>query len=200
MVAALLGLLVFSSSAISQTQLQFTMTGTGSGSADGTAFSSKAFTVTGLFTPYAGGGNSSGLLPVTDAKVVVNGVGTFAMADSLGPYLFANQGATLGFGIRGGGGLGTDLFNIAGILTGTTYLLAEPVGLLTNNSGQLLQWGGGVNTSGGVLAFTSATGITATLKVERYTPPATAVPTLPLFGLGILVSLLGLFGLRKLRQ
>ena len=28
----------------------------------------------------------------------------------------------------------------------------------------------------------------------------TAVPTLPLFGLGILVSLLGLFGLRKLRQ
>ena len=26
------------------------------------------------------------------------------------------------------------------------------------------------------------------------------VPTLPLFGLGILVSLLGLFGLRKLRQ
>ena len=36
------------------------------------------------------------------------------------------------------------------------------------------------------------------------TPPApaalTPVPTLPLFGLGILVSLLGLFGLRKLRQ
>ena len=29
---------------------------------------------------------------------------------------------------------------------------------------------------------------------------ATPVPTLPLFGLGILVSLLGLFGLRKLRQ
>ena len=33
------------------------------------------------------------------------------------------------------------------------------------------------------------------------TPAATTpVPTLPLFGLGILVSLLGLFGLRKLRQ
>ena len=37
------------------------------------------------------------------------------------------------------------------------------------------------------------------------TPPAppaapTPVPTLPLFGLGILVSLLGFFGLRKLRQ
>ena len=30
--------------------------------------------------------------------------------------------------------------------------------------------------------------------------PATPVSTLPLFGLGILVSLLGLFGLRKLRQ
>ena len=29
---------------------------------------------------------------------------------------------------------------------------------------------------------------------------ATPVPTLPLFGFGILVSLLGLFGLRKLRQ
>ena len=32
------------------------------------------------------------------------------------------------------------------------------------------------------------------------TPTPTPVPTLPLFGLGILVSLLGLFGLRKLRQ
>jgi uncharacterized delta-60 repeat protein len=31
-------------------------------------------------------------------------------------------------------------------------------------------------------------------------PAPTPVPTLPLFGLGILVSLLGLFGLRKLRQ
>ena len=30
------------------------------------------------------------------------------------------------------------------------------------------------------------------------TPTPTPVPTLPLFGLGILVSLLGLFGLRKL--
>ena len=29
---------------------------------------------------------------------------------------------------------------------------------------------------------------------------ATPVPTLPLFGFGILVSLLGLFGLRKLQQ
>ena len=30
--------------------------------------------------------------------------------------------------------------------------------------------------------------------------PATPVPASPLFGLGILASLLGLFGLRKLRQ
>ena len=30
--------------------------------------------------------------------------------------------------------------------------------------------------------------------------PATPVPTLPLFGFGILASLLGVFGLRKLRQ
>ncbi|MDG2038111.1 MAG: IPTL-CTERM sorting domain-containing protein [Luminiphilus sp.] len=32
------------------------------------------------------------------------------------------------------------------------------------------------------------------------TPAQLGIPTLPLFGLGILVSLLGLFGLRKLRQ
>ena len=36
----------------------------------------------------------------------------------------------------------------------------------------------------------------ASLRPSAPTP----VPTLPLFGLGILVSLLGLFGLRKLRQ
>ena len=36
---------------------------------------------------------------------------------------------------------------------------------------------------------------------DRPTPsPSTPVPTLPLFGFGILASLLGLFGLRKLRQ
>lgn len=195
MIAALLGLLVFSSSAISQTQLQFTMTGTGSGSQAGTAFSSKGFTVTGVFTPYAGSGTSTGTLPVTYAKVVVNGVGTFELADSLQPYIFATPD-TLGFGI----GM-RDLYNAQGILTGTGYTLDEPLGTLTGDGGWLLQWADGVATSGGVLDFTDENGITATVKVEKYTPPpATPVPALPLFGLGILVSLLGLFGLRKLRQ
>ena len=41
----------------------------------------------------------------------------------------------------------------------------------------------------------------ASVASNSITPAAaTPVPTLPLFGLGILVSLLGLFGLRKLRQ
>jgi hypothetical protein len=49
-------------------------------------------------------------------------------------------------------------------------------------------------------------GNTASALLDNYaiTAPSpaalTPVPTLPLFGLGILVSLLGLFGLRKLRQ
>ena len=38
------------------------------------------------------------------------------------------------------------------------------------------------------------------VRVYRFAAPSVPVPTLPLFGLGILVSLLGLFGLRKLRQ
>ena len=41
------------------------------------------------------------------------------------------------------------------------------------------------------------------VRVYRFASASSAptpVPTLPLFGLGILVSLLGLFGLRKLRQ
>ena len=41
------------------------------------------------------------------------------------------------------------------------------------------------------------------VRVYRFASVSSAptpVPTLPLFGLGILVSLLGLFGLRKLRQ
>ena len=52
----------------------------------------------------------------------------------------------------------------------------------------------------------SSNGSNQDLALVRYagTPPApatpTTVPTLPLFGLGILVSLLGFFGLRKLRQ
>ena len=40
----------------------------------------------------------------------------------------------------------------------------------------------------------------ATLEPHRRLPALPQCPTLPLFGLGILVSLLGLFGLRKLRQ
>ena len=38
------------------------------------------------------------------------------------------------------------------------------------------------------------------VRVYRFAAPSVPVPTLPLFGLSILVSLLGLFGLRKLRQ
>ena len=41
------------------------------------------------------------------------------------------------------------------------------------------------------------------VRVYRFASASSAptpVPTLPLFGLGLLVSLLGLFGLRKLRQ
>ena len=57
------------------------------------------------------------------------------------------------------------------------------------------------------LPFSSdGTGLTASTFTISVTysvvalAPATPVSTLPLFGLGILVSLLGLFGLRKLRQ
>jgi hypothetical protein len=42
--------------------------------------------------------------------------------------------------------------------------------------------------------------VTFAYDVPTTAGDATPVPTLPLFGLGILVSLLGLFGLRKLRQ
>ena len=60
-----------------------------------------------------------------------------------------------------------------------------------------------------VVAGHSKNGGNSDFALVRYagTPPApptpvspTPVPTLPLFGFGILVSLLGLFGLRKLRQ
>ena len=58
-----------------------------------------------------------------------------------------------------------------------------------------------------VVAGYSDDGSNDDFALVRYagTPPAppaapTPVPTLPLFGLGILVSLLGFFGLRKLRQ
>jgi uncharacterized delta-60 repeat protein len=58
-----------------------------------------------------------------------------------------------------------------------------------------------------VVAGLRSNGNNRDFALVRYagTPPAppaalTPVPTLPLFGLGILVSLLGLFGLRKLRQ
>ena len=58
-----------------------------------------------------------------------------------------------------------------------------------------------------VAAGNSSNGYNSDFALVRYagTPPAppsapTPVPTLPLFGLGILVSLLGFFGLRKLRQ
>ena len=46
---------------------------------------------------------------------------------------------------------------------------------------------------------TGLTASTFTISVT-YSVVALPVPTLPLFGLGILVSLLGLFGLRKLRE
>ena len=55
--------------------------------------------------------------------------------------------------------------------------------------------------SGWPQTFTPNTGPSGSLTAVTLTPAGTApVPTLPLFGLGILTSLLGLFGLRKLQQ
>ena len=62
----------------------------------------------------------------------------------------------------------------------------------------------GINSPNIFITDNPNAGNNASALLDNYAitaaPPATPVPTLPLFGLGILVSLLGLFGLRKLRQ
>ena len=96
--------------------------------------------------------------------------------------VFPNRILVLGVGGRklnlipntAGGTIGIDLNIPLLISPGNTYELVNPP--FTTR-----------NITGGSLVGTDVS-------------PATPVPTLPLFGFGILVSLLGLFGLRKLRQ
>ena len=56
------------------------------------------------------------------------------------------------------------------------------------------------STSGHVRVYRFASVSSAPTPVPSVPSAPTPVPTLPLFGLGILASLLGLFGLRRLRQ
>ena len=58
-------------------------------------------------------------------------------------------------------------------------------------------WRGLASTSAAEQTFKD---LETSIYYQPSAAPVTPVPTLPLFGLGILVSLLGLFGLRKLRQ
>ena len=56
------------------------------------------------------------------------------------------------------------------------------------------------NGGGASAASVASSSVTPAPVAVAPAPAPTPVPTLPLFGLGILVSLLGFFGLRKLRQ
>ena len=74
---------------------------------------------------------------------------------------------------------------------------ADADGFIT---GAQSQWSAGFNTTTESF-FGAVDNFAPIIQLETVKKsPATPVPTVPLFGLGILVSLLGLFGLRKLRQ
>ena len=76
----------------------------------------------------------------------------------------------------------------------TTALVIQPTGKIvvgTQSANQSMRFARFLSS-----ADSDSDGVT---DAEEATP-ATAVPTLPLFGFGILVSLLGVFGLRKLRH
>ena len=119
----------------------------------------------------------------SDGKIVVAGRSSNGSNDDLALVRYNTNGT-----------LDTTFDSDGKVITAIGSSDAYAVGVAIQSDGNIVA--AGYSNNGSNLDFTLA----------RYagTPPApatpTPVPTLPLFGLGILVSLLGLFGLRKLRQ
>jgi hypothetical protein len=104
-----------------------------------------------------------------------------------------------------GHGCSEDTVDEVSLTANTTYIIQ----IAANSSGRVIQGGpcDDEELPDGSCLYDNRSPTFVSIAVggvgaarDRPSPASTAVPTLPLFGVGILVSLLGLFGLRKLRQ
>ena len=131
--------------------IQFVTSGAASGTLNGVAFSGgfqiNSFGDTSSRQAIAGGVFS---IDHTSSFVTIEGIGQVQILS--GTRTFVSQVGTGIVGYSRGGASGLDLYNGPSSSLFSTWDMTTSIGPVSG-TGQLLQWGGGLNTDHGVLAF-----------------------------------------------
>jgi hypothetical protein len=157
--------------------ITFTYTGTGAGTLDGAPFGSSAFTITAIGDTDNRQSFGSGFFINHDsASITIAGLGTFGFITATDTFV-NNPINTPGFSRVNGG----DLYNGPVALPFGSWDMLSSIGPVGGTM-SLLQWAGGVSTSGGSLVFanSSGQGTFAAVVGSRTVPDASS--TLVLLG------------------
>ncbi len=174
--------------------ITYIYTGTGSGSIGGTPFTDAAFTITGVgeTADVASCGGGCQEINHTETTVIIDGIGTFSITSPLRTFLNNTPG------LSRQNPPGGDLYNLyAGDFTG--WDLVSDWGPI-NTTGSIHQWASPqVNTSGGVLVFTT-NGVTPGTFQAVLGREAEAIPTLSQWGMVLLAGLLLCVAVWRIRR
>jgi MYXO-CTERM domain-containing protein len=163
--------------------ITFTHTGSGSGTLNSSMFGPSNFTIVSTADTNNRESHSSGYYIEHDsATIMIDGLGTYDITDATRTFVNYNH-QIVGFS-RGNDG--TDLFNGPSDPAFLVWEMLTSVGPVTG-TGDLLQWGTGINTSGGILYFYNGSS------------SATFTATIPAPGVMALLGVAGFVGRRRRR-
>jgi hypothetical protein len=133
--------------------IQFVTTGGGSGTLNGVAFSG-GFTINSFGDTATRNSPFAGVFSIVHSSSFINiaGIGQVQILEAT--RTFVNQSGTGLVGYSRGGGSGADLYNGPTSALFSTWDMTTSIGPVSG-AGNLLQWGGGLNTDHGLLAFSN---------------------------------------------
>ena len=166
--------------------ITFTHSGSGSGTLNALIFGQADFIIEATADTNNRESYSSGFFINHDSVTIwIDGLGTYDITDATRTFV-NNNSQLVGFSRAGTGGL--DIFNGPNDPAFTVWEMLTSVGP-ASGTGTLLQWddGGGINTSGGILAF------------DDGSSPATFTATIPAPGVMAMLGVAGFAGRRRRR-
>ncbi|MDP6312314.1 MAG: hypothetical protein QF781_09195 [Phycisphaerales bacterium] len=162
--------------------ITFTHTGSGSGTLNSSMFGPSNFTIVSTAdTDNRDSHGSAYYINHDSVTITIDGLGTYDITDATRTFV---NGQIVGFSREGA--TGSDLFNGPSDPAFLVWEMLTSIGPVSG-TGTLMQWGSGINTSGGILEFYNGSS------------SATFAATIPAPGVMALLGVAGFVGRRRRR-